>query len=411
VSAAEGPVTDAEADQLFADLAAEPTLVLAVSGGPDSTALMLLAARWAKRRKAAPRLRAVTIDHGLRPEARREAAAVKRLAAELGVTHRTLHWNGPKPTTGLQEKARAARYRLLHAAAQRSKARCVLTAHTLDDQAETVLFRMARGSGPAGLGAMTRVLPFAKVLSGETPGRHGAQTGEAAACATDPRARFGAWAKSPAVLPPADCERRKGDRFGVPAVRLVRPFLGITKARLIATLGEAGIAYAQDPSNDDPRFARARLRRLAAVLAAEGLSSERLALLAHRLRRSEAAIETTLDDVCARLDLRPDTGRIVLAAEYLRAMPAEIALRLLGRAVDAVGNEGPVELAKLEALSDALAAAMPGSAKFRRTLAGAMVSLQRDTIIIERAPARRHRPGGASREGVGASCAASPRRK
>jgi tRNA(Ile)-lysidine synthase len=367
VSAAEGPVTAAEADQLFADLAAEPTLVLAVSGGPDSTALMLLAARWAKRRKAAPCLCAVTIDHGLRREARREAAAVKRLATELGVAHRTLRWSGPKPSTALQEKARAARYRLLHAAAQRIKARCVLTAHTLDDQAETVLFRMARGSGPAGLGAMTRVLPFAKFLSGETQGRQRA---------------------------PADCEGRKGGRSGAPAVRLVRPFLGLTKARLIATLDEAGIGYAQDPSNDDPRFARARLRRLAAMLAAEGLTSKRLVLLAHRLRRSEAAIETMLDDVCARLDLDPDTGRVVLGAEDLRAMPGEIALRLLGRAVDAVGNEGPVELAKLEALSDALAAALPGSGKLRRTLAGAMVSLQRDTIIIERAPARRHRPGG-----------------
>jgi tRNA(Ile)-lysidine synthase len=393
-----GPVNDAEADQLFADLAAEPALVLAVSGGPDSTALMLLAARWAKRRKAAPRLCAVTIDHGLRREAKHEAAAVKRLATSLGVAHRTLRWSGPKPSTGLQEKARAARYLLLHAAAQRARARCVLTAHTLDDQAETVLFRMARGSGLAGLGAMARIVPLAKLLSWGKQGRHGPQAGKAAARGADAAACFSASAMGPAVLPRADCEGRKGgEPDATKAVWLVRPFLGLTKARLIATLNKAGTAYAQDPSNDDPRFARARLRRLVPTLALEGLTSERLALLARRVRRSEAAVEAMLDDICTRLGLHAGVDRIVLAAENLRAMPPEIALRLLGRAVGAVGNEGPVELAKLEALSDALFAALAGSAKFRRTLAGAMVSLQRGTIMIERAPARRHRPGGGSR--------------
>jgi tRNA(Ile)-lysidine synthase len=408
VCAAEGPVEAAEADQLFADLAAEPALVLAVSGGPDSTALMVLAAHWARRRKAAPRLCAVTIDHGLRPEARHEAAAVKRLATSLGVTHRTLRWSGPKPATGLQEKARAARYLLLHAAAQRARARCVLTAHTLDEQAETVLFRMARGSGLAGLGAMARVVLFAKLLSGGTQGR---QARKAAVCGADADASFAAWTMSPAVLPPAHCEGRQGRPDAQEAVWLVRPFLVLTKARLIATLDESGIAYAQDPSNDDPRFARARLRRLVPMLATEGLTSERLAILARRVRRSEGAVEAMLDDICARFGPHAGADRIALPAEDLRAMPAEIALRLLGRAMGAVGNEGPVELAKLEALSDALFDAMAGSAKFRRTLAGAMVSLQRDTIVIERAPARRHRPGGGSREGARLPRAASPRRK
>ena len=91
---ADAAVADGEANALFRGLEDLPGLVLAVSGGPDSTALLVLAARWVKQLKRAPKLIAVTIDHGLRPEAAREAAMVKRLARQLGVPHRTLHWRG-----------------------------------------------------------------------------------------------------------------------------------------------------------------------------------------------------------------------------------------------------------------------------------------------------------------------------
>jgi len=368
VATAEVPVADAEADVLFADLADEPAVVLAISGGPDSTALIYLAARWQARQQPAPRLLAVTIDHGLRPQARREAAAVKRLAGKLGIAHRTLRWKGAKPSTGLQEKARAARYRLLRAAAHAAKAHCVLAAHTLDDQAETVLLRLARGSGLAGIGGMARVTSFAALVPPDPPA-------------------------APAAA--AACGRGGGRRREPGEVVLVRPFLGLQKARLVATLRAAGITYAEDPSNTDPRFTRARLRKLMPVLAEEGLTAHRLAHLARRVRRSEDALEAIVEFTAKRLGLDPDAGKLALDRHVLRAMPPDIVLRLLGRAIGAIGDEGPVELGKLEALSDGLAAAMAGgAARFRRTLAGAMVSLQRDSIIIERAPPRRHRSRG-----------------
>ncbi len=103
---------------------------------------------------------AVTVDHGLRPEAAREAAAVKRLAKSLGVAHRTLRWRGKKPKSGLQEAARIARYRLLAETASRAGYAHILTAHTLDDQAETILFRLARGSGLVGLAGMAHASPL-----------------------------------------------------------------------------------------------------------------------------------------------------------------------------------------------------------------------------------------------------------
>jgi len=342
------PIGDAEADRLFAELVDESALVLAVSGGADSTALLYLLARWRKRHKPSPKLHAVTIDHGLRPQSRSEASGVKRIAAQLGVVHRTMRWAGEKPLTGLQEKARAERYRLLLAAAHKAGARCVITAHTLDDQAETVLFRLARGSGLAGIGAMARV---------SHAGFHG-----------------------PVM---------RGAR-GSPA--LVRPLLGVAKARLVATLHAAGIAHVEDPSNADPRFARVRWRKLAPVLAAEGLTAARLVQLARRVRRNEAAIEAVVTAAFDRLGWRPQAWTIAFDARGLRDVPAEIALRLIGRAASEVGDEGPVELGKLESLCESLADALDRSSpRFRQTLAGAMVSLQRDRLIVERAPPRRKR--------------------
>jgi tRNA(Ile)-lysidine synthase len=347
-------VSATEARALFSGLHACPVLVLAVSGGPDSTALMLLAARWRDALKTKPTLIAVTIDHGLRKEAKHEAVTVAHLARKLKIAHRTLRWAGRKPSSGLQNAARIARYQLLGAAARKAGAAHILTAHTLDDQAETVLIRMSRGSGLTGLGAMTRM----------------------------------------AVLP-VDEER---------TITLVRPLLDVSKARLIATLRAAKIGYAEDPSNRDPKFTRARLRGLMSALADEGLDAGRLAQLARRLRRAESAIEAAVDRAAALVIDMPRPHAVALEARRFAELPAEIALRLLGRLVAQVGDEGPVELGKLEALKSALDAAQnTGDGPFRRSLAGAIVTLAGPQMIVERAPARRrnlltkHRPGRARR--------------
>ncbi|HEV7408390.1 MAG TPA: tRNA lysidine(34) synthetase TilS, partial [Bradyrhizobium sp.] len=192
----QSPISVQDAKRLFADWKTAPAIVLAVSGGPDSIAMMWLAARWRRVLKHGPRLITVTIDHGLRPEAAREARNVKHLAKTLDLPHRTLRWRGAKPKTGLPAAARDARYRLLAKAARTAGATHVLTAHTRDDQAETLLMRMSRGSGIAGLAAMARQ------------------------------------------------SRREG-------VVLARPLLQVPKARLLATLKKAGIGFADDPTNRD----------------------------------------------------------------------------------------------------------------------------------------------------------------
>jgi tRNA(Ile)-lysidine synthase len=333
------PISARDARHLFADCKTAPAVVLAVSGGPDSIAMMWLAARWRSTLRQGPRLVAVTVDHGLRPEAAREARDVKRLAKTLDLPHRTLRWTGAKPDTGLPAAAREARYRLLAKAARAAGAIHVLTAHTQDDQAETLLMRMSRGSGIAGLAAMAR----------------------------------------------------QSQRDGV---MLVRPLLHIPKARLLATLKKAKISFADDPTNRDAGFTRPRLRAIMPALAAEGCDARNLARLATRLARANAALELLVDGAERYLALgeHDPSG---FDANAFAALSEEIRVRLLLRRIDRIGHEGRAELGKVEALLAALdrANAATGQARGRirlkQTLAGALVSLAGNRIRIEPAPPRR----------------------
>ena len=375
------PISAQHAKRLFADWKAAPAIVLAVSGGPDSVALMWLAARWRRTLARGPRLVAVTVDHGLRAEAKAEARDVKRLARALDLPHRTMRWIGAKPKTGLPAAARAARYRLLAQAARASGATHILTAHTRDDQAETLLMRLLRGSGIAGLAAMAR----------------------------------------------------QSERDGV---LLARPFLHISKSQLIATLKKAKLGFADDPTNRDLNFTRPRIRTLMPVLAAEGGDTRNLARLASRLARANQAVEVLVDGAERYLALRdreasrPQPGAGAKAfkakifdaktfdarifdAEAFVAMPEEIRLRLLKRAIDRFGHEGPAELGKVEALLEvvdravaesrrgrlpslgqsSLGQSSPGQSRLKQTLAGALVSLIDGRIRVEPAPPRRSRVG------------------
>jgi tRNA(Ile)-lysidine synthase len=342
------PVSAADARALFAEFKDVPAAILAVSGGPDSLALMWLAARWRRALKRGPRLVAVTVDHGLRPEAAREARTVKQLAASLGLDHRTLRWTGAKPATGLPAAARTARYRLLAQAARAHGASHVLIAHTRDDQAETVLMRLSRGSGIAGLAAMARM------------------------------------------------STRDG-------VILARPLLDLPKARLVATLEKAGIAFADDPTNRDPRFTRPRLRALMPALAEEGADARNLARLAARFARADAALDILTagaERYLARIDPAPSESGFDLAA--FRALAGEVRVRLLLRAVNRIGHEGPAELGKVEALVEAIDRAVRDAARgdvvkvrLKQTLAGAVIGVGGGRIRIAPAPPRRG-PGGKS---------------
>jgi len=228
--------------------------------------------------------------------------------------------------------------------ARRLGAEAIATAHTLDDQAETVLMRLAAGSGPAGLAGMR------------------------------PR------------------DMRQG-------TILLRPLLGLRKARLVATLARDRIPWIDDPMNADPAFARARLRAAGSALAREGLTAERVGRLAERMARYEDAVGAAVETARARVADPQRPG--CLDGRALVAAPEEVALRLLAAAIVGAGatctGEKPLRLQRLEALWRDLRAAIAAGRATRRTLADALIAVDRDgTLSITAAPPRRQ-TGPASR--------------
>ena len=293
-TAGTGPLTaDAFARQMAAlgPFEPQPHVAVAVSGGADSLALTFLLQDWAAARGG--RLTAFTVDHGLRPESAAEAAWVAELLAGEGIAHRVLRWHDPKPSSAPVKKpgasrqaaARAGRYGLLLAACEAAGIFHLALAHHLEDQAETFLLRLGRGSGLDGLAAMAPV--------SETSG-----------------------------------------------LRLLRPLLTLPKARLAATLAARHLAWVEDPSNDDGAYARVRLRRLLPELAGEGMTPARLGHASQHLGRARAALEGDAAAVLARA-VRPDpAGFLDLDPALLAAASDEVSRRALARCLMAVGGCG-----------------------------------------------------------------------
>jgi tRNA(Ile)-lysidine synthase len=333
------PVADAEIGALFAPWRSAAGILLAVSGGPDSMALLALAARWQHLLPRVPAIAVATVDHGLRKASRAEARMVGDVAARLGLPHRRLVWQGEKPRTGLQAAARAARYALLARYAGRIGAEVVLTAHSEDDQAETLLLRLAAGSRIDGLAAMR------------------------------PQSDRGGW-------------------------QLGRPLLGIARARLRATCLAQALPFVDDPSNADPAFARVRLRSLLPALAGEGLTARRLAEFA-----SHAATVSEALDVRAAAVARDLAATSLPAGPFdftgIAGEPAEIRYRLLLRLIrGAAAHFGLPEVDirhhRLRSLGDNLSAGFASGAGHSATLAGLRIALTQATRLEFRpAPPRR----------------------
>ncbi|MEO7635709.1 MAG: tRNA lysidine(34) synthetase TilS [Sphingomicrobium sp.] len=299
----------------------EVKIGLAVSGGPDSLALLLLAAA------ARPgKVEAATVDHGLRPESAAEAAMVAKLCAELGVPHQilTVKW-AKKPKTGIPERARTERYALLRDWATERGLGGLATAHHLDDQVETFLMRLNRGSGVRGLGAMRRTGP------------------------------------SPAG--------------GVP---IARPMLGMRRWQLEALCLDSGVMPVDDPSNDDPQFARSRMR--AALEEAKWLDPVAISLSASIIAEADVALTWTTKQVWQR-SVKVEGQRIQFNPD---GIPREIRRRVLNRVLNTLGHESADEPLRAREVNELLLALANGR---KSTLRG-VLCIGGDNWLFKPAPPR-----------------------
>lgn len=300
------------------------TLAVAVSGGPDSMALLVLAADEAKT--SGRSVHAVTVDHGLRADAKDEAKQVAAWAKALGIPHTTLTHEGDVPVASIQSEARDIRYRLMGQWCASNNVTALMVAHTRDDQAETLLMRLARGSGVDGLSGMA-----------------------------------------------ADTARD--------GLRIVRPLLDVPRADVLSLLEERGQAFIEDPSNRDDRHARVRMRALRPLLEAEGLTAQRLAETAGRLAVARDALAGWTQAHLAGCVTFNVGGWAQFDRKQLVDVPLEIGLRSVSRIVMAVGGGSyPPRLHHTRALLERLGAGDFSGA----TLGGVRFVAHRSSVLAFR---------------------------
>lgn len=303
----------------MAETSAPWPAAVGVSGGSDSLALMHLLQDWAEAGKRPPPV-VLHVDHGLRPESQSEARKVMAWAKAAGLRGYILAHRGKTPRSDIEAAARKARYRLMGAWAERNGITAIYVAHTRDDQAETFLLRLARGSGLDGLSAMRPAAPY----------------------------------------PDA----------GYPDLKLVRPLLAFDRQELRGYLAELGHAWLDDPMNEDRRFARVQIRNAWPAFEAAGLSKRRIADAVVHLGRARAALDAVSEAVLLRA-CRFEGDRALLDPRALTAAPREIGLRVLASILMIVSRAAyRPRFERLEALFDAIRSDSIGNG---RTLHGCRI--------------------------------------
>lgn len=325
-SPVERAVNDSEFGDLMAAVApfeSKPKLAIACSGGADSMALAHLVHNWVAKRQGIAT--ALIVDHGIRDGSGEEAVAVAAELSRHDVGSRILRHSGPKLTGDIQATARNIRYRLLYDWCEAQGYLHLAVAHHRDDQAETVLLRLARGSGVDGLAAMAPIV-----------------------------------------------ETR--------SLRIIRPLLTIPARRLRATLMRRDITHVEDPSNRNPEFARVRMRDLASTLSAEGMTARRMAETASRMARGRTALEGAVAKFLGRNAVLHDQGYCLISRAGMRLASEEVGLRALARLLMCVsGSPYTARLVRLERLYDWI---LEGTTGGGRTLSGCRILPSGDGLLI-----------------------------
>ncbi len=310
-------------------IAGRSHIALGLSGGPDSMALCYLLSRWLLRYQKTTTLHALIVDHGLRPESAKEARQVKKsVTGWAQVKPHILTWKVNKPEARIMEAARKARYALIQEYAAKHRIEDLFLAHHLDDQAETVLFRLAKGSGLDGLAGIRAIQNY------ET-------------------------------------------------LRFCRPLLNVPKVALVALCDCYNLSFVTDPSNNKDQYARPRMRESMKALAREGLTAQRLSLTASRLARAAQALDIISKKSEELIIIKNNTKQIVLNLKVLQSHPHEIAYRIIANRLQAMKPDNQIRMENLESL----VADLMYADKFRKRTLGGFVfyaANKESEFVIER---------------------------
>ena len=298
----------------------ESRIAVAVSGGADSLSLCLLADEWA--RATGRSIVALSVDHALRPQSAGECHFVKGTLSAYGIEHHTLVWEGEKPLSGIQAAARQARYQLFQDWCQNEGIIDLLVGHHQNDQAETFMLRLVRGSSVDGLSAMKSASTFGNL-------------------------------------------------------RVLRPLLNVPKEALVTYLEDRELSWVEDPSNKDESFDRVKMRNAMEVLSAIGLTPERLSKTALSMQRVRTCLEGITEKWLNRNTKLFQEGYILLNFSALESEDEEVVLRGLRRiGMDVSGDTYPPRLERLERLLRNLRLKEDG------TLMGCRWIVQNETVLI-----------------------------
>ena len=301
----------------------DAVFVCAVSGGGDSMALCHFLNLWIGKNQ---KLYAVTVDHGLRPESTAEARQVNQWLCEKNIAHHILTWDGQKPDRNIQHHARAARYDLLTKFCTDRSNAFLCTAHHQDDQIETFLSRLCRGSGVYGLSGMS-----ARQIHNGTV--------------------------------------------------ILRPFLQFEKSRLSAALTNARQNWIEDPSNNNDRFTRVKLRQLRGTFADLGLDARRLLRTIDRMQSARSVIERQVDSCAAESVHWSQFGFCQIDGALWAKYDQEIAMRVLGECLASIG--GGDYTPRYDSLYE-LYIGLCGGEILTRTLGGCIIESDGAVITIMR---------------------------
>ena len=317
------PLTDSRICGLFSSYINHDRIALAVSGGRDSMALMYLVYRWKAHLALNIEIEVLTVNHNLRKAAEDECGFVQKIAKNYGFKHKVLIWEHEHVETSIQEKARKARYQLMLDYVREENIDTILTAHTSDDNIETFIMRLAKGSGLNGLKSINEI--------------------------------------------------RHEDR-----IQIQRPLLSLSRSLTTEILRSTGNEWVDDPTNDDERFERVKIRNNISLLSSFNISSDNLTKTIQRLARAHESISFFTNLVSEELVELSELGHANVNFDKLRYYPKEIILRVFAKALTDV-NGGNVSLSSLEAVFAELI-----KTERSKTLNGCQIIPQKNKYVIVR---------------------------